>query len=115
MKAWKEHEKATAVALGGRRVGLTGLATADVVSDHLSVECKERAELPKWLRSAMTQAVKACRGQQVPLVVLHEKGRRHDNDYVVMRRRDYVAWYGAIDSEADSGDANSVTYEPGDE
>ena len=33
----------------------------------------------------------------LPIVVLHEKGKRADNDLVVMRRCDFVEWYGGLD------------------
>jgi len=32
----------------------------------------------------------------LPIVVLHEKGERADNDLVVMRRCDFVEWYGGL-------------------
>ena len=115
MKVWKEHEKATAKNLGGQRVGVTGLATADVVTPHLAVECKSRSKLPKWLHLAMAQAVRTSKREQLPIVVLHETDRRHDFDYVVIRMRDYREWYGAIDTEADQGHTAEVAYEPGDE
>lgn len=103
MRAWKEHEKATAARLGGKRVGITGLATADVVSEHLSVECKERREIPAWLHSAMGQAVRHAKPGQLPLVVVHELGRHHNNDYVVIRMRDYTEWYGDINAPTTAG------------
>lgn len=94
---WKQHERAVAKRLGGKRVGPSGTATADVVCEHLAVECKHRKELPAWLKAAMAQAVKAAGDGRMPLVVLHEKGRRHDSDIVCMRLRDYQEWYGTVE------------------
>lgn len=97
---WKATERTVAKRLNGRRVGPSGTSTADVVNDHLSVECKHRKRLPSWLASAMAQSVAAAGDGQLPIVVLHEAGKRHDDDYVVIRLRDYQQWYGDVETEA---------------
>ena len=94
--SWKVTERAVAKRLGGRRVPITGRQRGDVPDiDHpwLSVECKSKKTIPAWLRDAMAQAVAAMRDGQLPLVVLHQAGRRHDNDYMVLRLRDFVDWF----------------------
>ena len=96
---WKRTEKLTAARLGGRRNGVTGTATVDVETERLAVECKARKALPRLLTDAMTSAVRKAKAGQVPLVVLHQTGQRHDQDIVCMRMRDYEAWYGAIQTE----------------
>lgn len=98
---WKATERAVAKRLGGRRVPITGRQRGDapdVAHEHLSVEVKHRANLPLWLHDAMSQAMAAARAGQLPLVVLHQAGQRHDNDYVVIRMRDYTEWYGDINA-----------------
>ena len=48
-KTWKAVEREIARRLGGHRVGCTGKATVDVVSDWLTIEVKTRKALPTWL------------------------------------------------------------------
>lgn len=96
--AWKAHERRTARALGGQRAGATGKGGEDVVGvPWLTIECKERQHLPAWLTGAMRQAVGYAAqkpSDTLPIVVLHEKGKRSDDDLVVMRRQDFIEWYG---------------------
>lgn len=92
----KAHERATAKRLSGRRIGVTGLATPDVVTGRMSIECKERAALPAWLTGALDQAQANAAGGLTPIVVLHELGRRHDNDLVMLRLTDFEELYGDI-------------------
>lgn len=104
-KRWKETEREIARRVGGERIPVTGRARGsapDVAHEHFAVEVKHRQRLPRWLWDALDQAVKAVRGEQVPLVVLHESGRWHDNDLVVMRLVDFEEWtryYGWPDVE----------------
>ncbi|GIV64877.1 MAG: hypothetical protein KatS3mg046_137 [Bellilinea sp.] len=86
---WKKTERTIAKRLNGRRTGATGRATADVVSERFAVEVKHRQQLPEWLKEALAQAVAAADPTQLPIVVLHEAGRRHDGDLVLMRLADF--------------------------
>lgn len=91
------HERATAAALGGVRTGNVGRAAADVRNEWCTIECKERAALPQWLKGAMRQAEGAATLYNAPrlaLVVLHELGGRRADDLVVMRLSEFQAWYG---------------------
>lgn len=90
---WKNVERVIARRLGGERVGNRGSASPDVVSSWLAVEVKHRKALPAWLKDAIAQA-KATAGDKLPLVVLHESGRWHDGDLVLLRLRDFEAWFG---------------------
>lgn len=92
--SWKQNERTIAKRLQGQRVGNVGKATPDVVSDWLSVECKERKRLPDWLWQAVLQAVATCDDDKLPVVILHEKGRHHDNDLVLLRLQDFQNWFG---------------------
>ena len=76
-----------------------GHSVSDVRTDELDAEYKHRAALPKWLVDAAKQAVANARDGRIPLLVLHEKGRRHDNDLVVMRLKDFEDFFGAIRKE----------------
>lgn len=95
MTTWKSVERAIAKRLNGKRLGATGQATADVVSDWLSVEVKHRKELPGWLKDALSQARHGA-GERLPIVILHENGQRHDNDLVLMRLADFEDWLGEV-------------------
>ncbi len=85
----KALERAIARRLDGERVGCTGLATPDVVCDCFSVECKSRQSLPSWLTAAMRQAAHNAPEGKIPLVILHQTGKRHDDDVVVIRLQDF--------------------------
>ncbi len=98
MTTWKNVERAIAKRLNGKRLGATGQATADVVSDWLSAEVKHRRKLPEWLKDALAQA-QAGSGERLPIVILHENGQRHDNDLVLMRLADFEDWFGEVENE----------------
>ena len=96
-KAWKQTERKVAAALGGERVPVTGRqrgSAPDVAHEWLSIEVKHRKEMPAWLMDAMAQARASIRGNQLPVVVLHENGRHHKGDLVVIRLEDFVDWFG---------------------
>jgi hypothetical protein len=98
-KGWKADERAIAGRLGGERVPVTGRDRGDapdIKHPLFAVECKTRAALPALLKEAMTQAKAAVRGEQVPVVILHQRGARHDEDYVVLRLADFTDLYGAL-------------------
>jgi len=78
MSTWKAVERRVATFLGGDRVPITGRvrgSAPDVDHKHLSIEVKHRKSLPLWLVDAMDQAVKSMRGERIPIVILHEKGK----------------------------------------
>jgi hypothetical protein len=50
-RPFKATEREIAKRLGGERTGHLG--GADVVTGWLSVECKHRKTLPKWLKDAL--------------------------------------------------------------
>ena len=93
---WKATERAVARALGGERLGPTGLAQPDVVAGPFSVECKHRKTLPAWLLGAMRQAETNAAPGSLALVVLHESARRHENDLVVLRLGAFREWFGDV-------------------
>jgi hypothetical protein len=93
MTLWKSTERAIAKLLGGIRVPITGRQRGDVpdvLHPKYSIEVKHRQNLPDWLLEAMEQAEAAKRGSQVPMVVLHMKGRKHMDDLVVFKIRDII-------------------------
>lgn len=84
-----QHERATAAAFGGERIA--GVGRRDVSCERWSIECKSREALPKWLTGAMEQAERQRRPDTVALVVLHALHDNHDDDLVILRRKEFVA------------------------
>ena len=64
-KSWKQVERAIAARLNGERVGNTGQATPDVLSDWLAIEVKSRKTLPAWLWNTVNQAVRNADGDRL--------------------------------------------------
>lgn len=92
MTLWKAVELKLAKLLGGQRVPITGRirgSSPDIEHPFLSIEVKERQTLPDWLHDAMEQAEASIRGNKYPVVILHQKGFKHDNDFVVMKLSDF--------------------------
>lgn len=93
MSTWKAVERALALRLGGRRVPVSGRTRGDNPDiDHarLSLEIKHRKRAPAFLVDAMDQAVKSIKSDdQLPTVIVHQSGSRHDNDFVVLRLKDF--------------------------
>ena len=98
-KLWKVHERETAKALGGERVPITGRARGsepDIKHDQWSLECKHRESVPKWIKNAMDQAEASIKNpEQVPVVVIHEKNQRRENDLVILRMKHFkgISWW----------------------
>lgn len=91
LRRGKDTERAIAKRVKGERVGNTGMATPDVVSDGLVVECKSRESLPLWLVKALAKVVSKTSPGKFPVVVLHQVGKKHDSDIVFLRLRDFEA------------------------
>ncbi|MEJ5225350.1 MAG: hypothetical protein WHV44_12910 [Anaerolineales bacterium] len=101
-KAWKRTERTIAARLNGQRVPITGRARGsapDIAHPWLSIEVKHRKRLPLWLLEALDQARAAATDRQMPICILHQAGERHDNDLVLMRMSDFVAWFGSVEIE----------------
>lgn len=94
--AWKKHELMLAKRLGGSRVGPTGKTGSDVAHPLFAIEAKERKNIPEWLYKAQKQCCGAARPDQLPIVVWHKLGARHDGDLVVMRLADFENWAGTL-------------------
>jgi hypothetical protein len=97
MTTWKKVELEVARRLGGNRLPITGRirgSAPDGETAWLCIEVKHRKTLPKWLHNAMEQAVlsvlsKEDRQHKIPIVVLHEKYKAHDENFVIMRQQDF--------------------------
>lgn len=93
MATWKAVERRIAEFLGGERVPVTGRQRGnapDVAHPDFAIEVKHRERMPFWLKDAMDQAVKSRRGDQLPVVILHEKNQRVENCYVMIQLKDLM-------------------------
>ena len=93
MKTWKACERRVAELQGGVRAPVSGRCrgdTSDVLHPDLSIEVKSRKQLPAWLENATRQAEAAAIDGQLPVVVLHEKGKRYKAALVVIRLENFV-------------------------
>ena len=98
-EVWKATENAVARRLGGVRTSHRNLGVGgpDVVAGHYVVEVKHtKRPFPKWLTGGMAQASRYASEGQLALLVLHQLGKRHDEDLVVIRLADFEQWYGAV-------------------
>lgn len=86
-KTWKSAERKIASLLGGERVPITGRtrgSAPDIQHDTLSLEVKHWQKFPEWLKDAMNQAEMSATNDQIPTVVLHEKGSAYDRCLTIM-------------------------------
>jgi len=90
-------EREIARRLGGRRIPITGRQRGDVPDvehDWLAVEIKHRKALPDYWHDAYAQAQAANDGSRLSVVIWHEKGRPHRDDYIMMRLGDFEKYFG---------------------
>lgn len=94
---WKNVEREVAKLLGAERVPITGRtrgSAPDAKHPTLSIEIKHRKEIPAWMHAAMEQAEASVRGEQTPIVVLHENRQRYQDSFVVVRLSDFQKLLG---------------------
>ena len=92
MKDWKSCERRIADILGGQRVPVSGRSRGDcpdIRHPSLSIECKSRKKLPVWIEDALQQAEASAEDGQLPVVILHQDGRRYIDSLVVLRLKDF--------------------------
>ena len=97
MSRWKSTERRLAAMCGGERVPITGRqrgSAPDIAHEWLSIEVKDRKSVPEWLKDAMRQAQASKRGEQLPIVILHEKGMRMTDCMVLVKWGDFLEWFG---------------------
>lgn len=88
----KRTERAIAKQLNGTRRGIMG--GHDVDAGPFAIEVKDRV---RFIGSSfMDQAVRNCPNGKRPLVVVHETGKRHDGDLVMIRLKDWIDWFGKL-------------------
>lgn len=82
----KECEKAIAKMFNGKRVGILG--NEDVQHPKYSIEVKSRVKFvgKKWMEQCERNNI----DNKIPLVVVHEMNKKHDNDFVIMKISDFL-------------------------
>ena len=91
-KAWKSCERRAAKYIGGERVPITGRqrgSAPDIAHPWLSVEVKYRKKLPDWIKDAMSQAKASQVGQQLPVVILCEKGEEMGRAWILCELHEF--------------------------
>lgn len=94
MAYWKGLEHHVAEAIKGKRTSAPYRNAPDVTNNWLVVECKARQELPQWIVEAVNNAKRHSHDGQLGIAVLHEKGKHHKNDLVVLTFGDFQSWFG---------------------
>jgi hypothetical protein len=91
----KRAERAVATMLGGKRVGIMG--GEDVQHEVYSIEVKSRKShsVFSWFR----QCINNNKDKKIPMLVLHEHGKRHENDLVCLSMKDFIEVTSAKDSD----------------
>ncbi len=88
----KSNQRALKRFLGDKAEDRGILGGADVVHDrHFYFEAKELKKIPALLDKFFSQAVHHCPNGQVPCVQIHELGKFHENDFVILRLQDFAA------------------------
>ena len=92
-KAWKRAKRRIADILGGQRVPVSGRQRGDapdIAHESTSIEVKTRKSIPASIEDALRQADASSKEGQLPVVVLHQAGRRYWDALVVMRLENLV-------------------------
>lgn len=97
---WKQSERDMALALGGKRVPVTGRGRGnvpDIEHPTFAIEHKAGRVLPERMTEAWKQALAAAAGtDKTPIVTIdHRPGPgRPRQCYVMVRLQDWQAWMG---------------------
>jgi len=97
-KSWKRVEREVGKLFASERTGPLGEEWPDVISASFAIEVKHRARLPNWLKDAVDQAVRNGRMRaphNLPIVILHEKGKEYGKSLVVVPSVDlFIDYFG---------------------
>lgn len=93
-KSWKNFERETAKALGGKRVIRDyGSTREDVEHPNFSIECKYRKNIPKLITEGLRQA-KRSNASKTPLLVVKQHNMK--GAIVCMSLSDFTDWFGRL-------------------
>jgi len=88
---------------GGVRWGPTGSGLECKGTGHIYPEAKYRARLPQWQKDGIDQAVEFAGPDQMPIVVMTEKGRRREDSFVLLRLSDFDSLRWVVPLEVKQG------------
>ena len=88
--SWKELERWIAGWLGTTRIGPTGDDGPDVITEHFAVQCKFRKDVPKWLMSAIDNAVQGAIEGRLPFTVIKKKYTPYSDSLIILRQEDFA-------------------------
>jgi len=94
----KRHERKIAELLGGKRTGVLG--GEDVLHPVYAVECKSREKIPKWFAKFWEQTLRNAK-DKIPMLVIHKLNQKHEDDWIVVRLKDFLA----LTEPTDEGEA----------
>ena len=84
----KRAERAVVKALGGKRTGVLG--GEDITHSIFSIESKSREKIPKWFADFWEQTERNCEEDKIPLLVIHKLNHKHEDDWVVIKMKDFL-------------------------
>jgi len=102
VKTWKEGEKRIAAWYSEsghpatrRSTALRGEAVEDIEWGWFSIEVKTRKTVPQYVHEWMEQALRNAE-LRTPVIHWHQDRQHLDDDYVVMRAKDFRRWVSLI-------------------
>ena len=91
---WKNIERAICKIFGGSRSGPVGKDGPDCAgTTPFAIQVKHGKQIPKGIQKFMQQTIADCPKGQIPTLVMHAHGTSIDESLVVMRLKDFKAWY----------------------
>ena len=66
------------------------LSKEDGLGPKFSIEHKGKKEIPKWIKDAYAQTRPEKNKNKICFVTLHEHGKRHEDDFVIVPIRWFV-------------------------
>ena len=94
MSRWKALELEICRIFGGSRSGPQGKEGPDCKGTApFAVQVKHGLKIPKWLIKDMKQTIGDASPGDLPVLVLHPKGKRVEHSIVCIRLSDFREWY----------------------
>jgi hypothetical protein len=94
---WKNWERRVGVALGGRRIPVTGIDRhgADVEAGIFNYQLKLRKSLPAWIFDWLGGICGTSPAGKVGVLVLRTPRMRDEDALVIVRFKDWVSLHGS--------------------
>lgn len=92
----KRTEKEIAKRMGGKRVGILGKSDVEIeqsFKNHPLYSIEVKSRLKAACISWMEQAIRNCQQGKTPIVRLHIKGKKYNDDIIMLRVTDFTNWF----------------------